>query len=155
VISVLHVDPAFATVPIVDSVTAWTRQSDGHTILNITIIHSGYYPTHYVDWVQINVTGTIKQINLTASSPVDQTANSTFIVPYDMGIVTDTPTVQVRAHCTVHGPSDWSTAMQVPEFSLTQLFLTLMVITVAALVLSMVFRSKRLLEVVKSLRRFE
>jgi desulfoferrodoxin (superoxide reductase-like protein) len=132
VISVLYVDPVFATVPVVDNVTAWTRQSDGHTILNITITHYNYYPGHYVDWVQINVTGVIKQISLTASSPVDQTVSSTFMVPYDMGIVTDTPTVQTQAHCTIHGPSAWSTATQVPEFSSAQLFLTLVAVAVAA-----------------------
>jgi desulfoferrodoxin (superoxide reductase-like protein) len=146
VISAFYVNPVFATVPVVDSVTAWTRLSDGHTVLNITITHYGYYSGHYVDWVQINVTGTVKQINLTASSPVDQTVNSTFIVPYDMGVVTDTPTVQARAHCTIHGPSAWSTATQVPEFSPAQSFLTSITMAVGALLLSKGFRSKRRLE---------
>jgi desulfoferrodoxin (superoxide reductase-like protein) len=130
-IAVFCISPVFATVPVVNSVTAWTRQSDNHTILNITVTHYNYYAGHYVDWVQINVSGTIERINLTASSPVDQTANSTFIVPFDMGIVTDTPIVQAQAHCRIHGPSDWSTATRVPEFSSTQLLLASMVLAAA------------------------
>jgi desulfoferrodoxin (superoxide reductase-like protein) len=102
-ITVFCISPAFATVQVVNSVTAWTRQSDNHTILNITITHYNYYSGHYVDWVQINVSGTIERINLTDSSPVDQAASPTFVVPFDMGIVTDKPIVQAQAHCTVHG----------------------------------------------------
>ena len=43
----------------VSSVVFSTRQSDNHTILNITVLHFNYYPGHYVNSVQIDVNGTI------------------------------------------------------------------------------------------------
>jgi desulfoferrodoxin (superoxide reductase-like protein) len=133
VIAVCQVAPVFADVPAVTGITAWTRQSDNHTILNITVVHNGYYSGHYVEWIPLNVSDTFQQISLTESSPVDQTASSTFVVPYDMGVVTDSPTVQAQAYCTVHGSGSWSTVLTVPEFSSLQLVLILMVLTVTAL----------------------
>lgn len=133
VISVCQVAPAFADVPAVTGITAWTRQSDNHTILNITVVHNAYYSGHYVIWVQVNVSGALQQISLTDTSPVDQTVSSTFVVPYDMGVVTDSPTVQAQAYCTVHGEGAWSTVLTVPEFSSLQLVLILVVLTVTAL----------------------
>ena len=133
VIAVFQVAPVFADAPAVTGVTAWTRQSDNHMILNITVVHNGYFPGHYVNWVQVNVSGTVQMVSMTDSSPVDQTVNSTFVVPYDMGVVSDTPTVQAQANCLVHGSSSWSAVLTVPEFSSLQLVLVLVVLTVAAL----------------------
>ena len=133
VIAVCQVAPVFADVPAVTGVTAWTRQSDNHTILNITVVHNGYFPGHYVNWVRVNVSGTVQTVNMTDSSPVDQTVSSTFVVPYDMGVVSDTPTVQAQANCIVHGSSSWSAVLTVPEFSSLQLVLVIVVLTVAAL----------------------
>jgi len=133
VIAVCQVAPVFADVPAVTGITAWTRQSDNHTILNITVVHNGYFLGHYVNWVQVNVSGTVQKVNMTERAPVDQTVSSTFVVPYDMGVVSDTPTVQAQADCTVHGSSSWSAVLTVPEFSSLQLVLILVVLTVAAL----------------------
>ena len=90
-------------MPTVTGVTAWTRQSDNQTILSITVAHSNYFSGHYVNWVQVNISGTVQTISMTDSSPVDQTASSTFVVPYDMGVLSDTPTVQAKANCNIHG----------------------------------------------------
>ena len=130
---VLHVSPAFANVPTVTSVVAWTRQVDNHTILNITIVHTGYYPGHYVNWIKVNVSGTVHTLTMTDSSPVDQTHSSTFVVSYDMGVVTGTPTVQVQANCIIHGPSTWSPVITVPELSSLQLCIVLVVLTILVL----------------------
>lgn len=119
-IAVFHIAPVFANVPSVTDVTAWTRQGDNHTILNITVIHSGYFSGHYVNWLQVNISGTIQTISMTDTSPVDQTMSSTFVVTYDMGVITDTPTVQAQANCIVHGPSAWSVVLTLPEFSSLQ-----------------------------------
>jgi desulfoferrodoxin (superoxide reductase-like protein) len=102
-IAVFQTAPVFANVPTVTGVTAWTRQSDNHTILNITVAHSNYFSGHYVNWVQVNISGTVQTISMTDSSPVDQTVSSTFVVPYDMGVLSDTPTVQAKANCNIHG----------------------------------------------------
>ena len=133
VIAVCQVAPVFADVPAVTGITAWTRQSDNHTILNITVVHNGYYSGHYVIWIQVNVSDALQAISLTDTSPVDQTVSSTFVVPHDIGVVTDNPTVQAQAYCTVHGEGSWSTILTVPEFSSLQLVLILAVLTVAAL----------------------
>jgi desulfoferrodoxin (superoxide reductase-like protein) len=132
-IAVLQTAPAFANVPTVTSVVAWTRQSDNHTILNITVVHTGYFSGHYVDWVKVNISGTVQTMNLTDSSPVDQTSSSTFVVPYDMGVLSDTPTTQAQANCIVHGPSPWSPTLTIPEFSSLQLVLALVILTIATL----------------------
>jgi len=133
VIAVFQAAPVFANVPTVTGVTAWIRQSDNHTILNVTVVHSGYFPGHYVNWVQVNVSGTVQTVSMTDSSPVDQTFSSAFVVPYDMGILLDTPTVQALANCNLHGLSSWSAVLTVAEFSSLQLVLVLVVLTVAAL----------------------
>jgi len=141
IIAVFQTVTAFANVPTVTGVTAWTRQSDNHTILNITVTHSAYFSGHYVNWIQVNISGPIQTINMTDSSPADQTASSTFVIPYDMGVVSDTPAVQSQANCIIHGPSTWSTAVTVPEFSSLQLLLVLVVLTVSPVLLR--FRSKK------------
>ena len=133
VIAVCQVAPVFADVPVVTRITAWTRQSDNHTILNITVVHNGYYSEHYVSWIPLNVSGAFHSIDMNDSWPVDQTVSSTFVVPYDMGVFSNNPTVQAQAYCTLHGPSPWSTVFTVPEFSSLQLVLILVVLTVAAL----------------------
>jgi desulfoferrodoxin (superoxide reductase-like protein) len=133
VIAVCQVAPVFADVPVVTGITAWTRQSDNHTILDITVVHHNYYSGHYVNWVQVNVSGTVQTVSMTDLSPVDQTVSSNFVVPYDTGVVSDSPTVQAKVNCTLHGPSSWSAVFTVPEFSSLQLVLVLVVLTVAAL----------------------
>jgi len=135
----LNTSPALANVPSVTDVIAWTRQSDNHTILNITIFHSGYYPGHYVDWVQVDVSGTIHKIDMTASSPVDQTTSSTFTVTYDLGVISGNPTVQAEAHCTIHGTGAWSPLTTVPELSPFMLILALASLTTVA----SLFRKRR------------
>jgi desulfoferrodoxin (superoxide reductase-like protein) len=106
-----QVNSAFADVPVVNGVSAWTRESDNHTILNITITHHNYFSGHYVNWVKINVSGTINTMGLNEPQP-----ETTFTVQYDLGIVSQNPTVQVMANCNLHGSSSWSEAVQVSEF---------------------------------------
>lgn len=142
-IAVFHIAPVFANVPSVTDVTAWTRQGDNHTILNITVIHSGYFSGHYVNWLQVNISGTIQTISMTDTSPVDQTMSSTFVVTYDMGVITDTPTVQAQANCIVHGPSAWSVVLTLPEFSSLQLLSFLVILTVTTLLLRSRSRKRR------------
>ena len=103
------VDTAFADVPVVNSVKPWTRTSDNHVILNITITHHDYYTGHYVDWAQVDIDGAIDAINLSPPQPLNQP----FVTQYDMGIVIGNPTVRAMAHCNLHGSSGWSTPVQI------------------------------------------
>lgn len=118
---------ALADIPTVENVEPWTSGSD--TILNITVRHALPLTSHYVDKVEVDIDGTIHDVALTPQSTV------TFVEPYNMGEVTDTPTVQVRAHCNLHGWSGWSDPLAVPEFSTVSLLLILAIVSIAALLL--------------------
>jgi len=98
------VDSVYADVPMVNSVKPWTRSSDSHTVLNITVTHRDYYTGHYVDWVQVDVNGTVDNVDLSPPQPI----NLPFLVQYDMGIVSGTSTIRARAHCTLHGSGAWT-----------------------------------------------
>jgi len=104
VVSSSIVDSVFADVPVVNTIEPWTRPSDSHTILNIIVTHHDYYSGHYVDWIQVDVNGAVNTVDLSPPQPV----NLPFVVHYDMGLVSGTPTVRARAHCTLHGSSAWS-----------------------------------------------
>jgi uncharacterized membrane protein YozB (DUF420 family) len=105
--SVLVVNTVFADVPVVNSVKPWTRASDSHLVLNITVTHRNYYTGHYVDTVRVDVNGTINTVNLSPPQIV------TFVVEYDTGVVAANLTVRAMAHCTVHGSSSWSSPVQI------------------------------------------
>jgi desulfoferrodoxin (superoxide reductase-like protein) len=111
-VSILEVNTAFADVPVVNGIVVWTRSSDNHTILNITLTHHNYFAGHYVDWVKVDVGGITNTMNLSEPQP-----DSTFITQFDLGLVSDTPTAQAMANCIIHGPSVWSEPVTVPEFS--------------------------------------
>lgn len=98
------VDSVFADVPVVSNVEPWTRSSDNHTVLNITITHRNYYSGHYVDWIQVDLDGTVDTVDLSPPQPV----NLPFIVQYDMGLVSGNPMIRARAHCNLHGSSAWA-----------------------------------------------
>jgi hypothetical protein len=130
-IATLQIRPVLALVPSVDAPVPWT--SGTHTILNITVRHDKTVPplpSHYVDYIEVDVDGTPDIVDLDPSQPEDF-----FVVQYDMGEVTGTPTVKVRAHCTVHDLSAYSPSVQVPEFSFFQLLLILAIITIAIVLL--------------------
>ena len=130
-IAILQVLPVFADYPHIDNIIPWTRTSDNHTILNITITHDTGAPTvsHYVDIVEVNVSGTLHDLPQTPQSTVQ------FTVQYDMGIVTDRPLVQANAHCTVHSWGGWSNPVEIPEFSVIQLIPIIAIISIAFLLL--------------------
>jgi uncharacterized membrane protein YozB (DUF420 family) len=107
--SVLIVDTAFADVPVVNSIKPWTRTSDNHVVLNITVTHRNYYTGHYVDSLQVDIDGAIDTVNLSPPQPFNQA----FVVEYDMGVISTNPTVRARAHCTLHGSSGWSASVKI------------------------------------------
>lgn len=105
--SALVVNTALADVPVVNIVKPWTRMSDNHVILNITITHNNYYTGHYIDWMRMDIDGTIDTVNLSPPQPV------TFVVEYDVGAISTNPIVRAIAHCTLHGSSGWSTSVKI------------------------------------------
>lgn len=122
-----RINSVLADVPTVESIEPWTSETDN--ILNITVRHSSPTSSHYVDKVEIDIDGAVNNVDLTPQSKV------TFVVQYNMGEVVDTPTVQARSHCTLHGWSGWSESVEIPEFSTVHLLLVLAIVTITVLFL--------------------
>ncbi len=118
---------ALADVPSVLSIEPWKDGPD--TVLNITVRHSSPTSSHYVNKVEVDVNGTIHDIDLTPQSTV------TFTVQYDMGELAAEVPVQARAYCTVHGWSSWSSPVVVPEFAFIQLLPIFAVVAIAVMLL--------------------
>jgi desulfoferrodoxin (superoxide reductase-like protein) len=126
-VSAFDVNTALADVPVVNGIVVWTRPSDNHTILDITLTHHNYFTGHYVDWIRVNVSGIVNTINLSEPQP-----DSTFIVQYDLGLVSGTPAAQAMVNCNTHGSSAWSETVAVPEF--LAVYALFLLITLASVV---------------------
>ena len=104
-----------ANVPAILDIS--TVESAGKVSLDITINHlnpsigQGYSSDHYVDLVEVEIDGTSHQISVMQPPTAE-----TFRVTYYVGNVTGFPTVRVRAHCTIHGWSEWSQPQVIPEY---------------------------------------
>jgi hypothetical protein len=115
--------------PVVDSVIVFG--SGGITKLNVTVSHSPQSPTHYLDFIEVNLNGTI------LTFPVSYRPENTFSVICNLGPITGNPTVTVRAHCNVDGYSQTSFGpIVVPEFQNPAMLLILLLVTSCILILS-------------------
>ncbi|MDH7563330.1 MAG: hypothetical protein QHH24_00390 [Candidatus Bathyarchaeota archaeon] len=116
-----------AGVPAILDVIVWN--DGGNTVLNVTVSHSPQTPSHYLDRIEIDLSGD-NRIFQVAYRP-----ENTFVVQCDLGVI-DAPTnATVRAHCNIDGYSPLYGPILVPEFShilLSFLFMmaTLLVATV-------------------------
>jgi desulfoferrodoxin (superoxide reductase-like protein) len=110
--------PAFAIVPEVRNVVAY--DVGGSTYLNVTVYHTPEQADHYVNSIEA-----IMGSNTTDLIIGVQTLNASdmFTISYDLGPVSGTPTITVKAHCNIHGWSTVNWTGQVPEFSLPMLLL--------------------------------
>lgn len=79
-----------------------TSKENGHTILVIRINHATPSATHYVNMIEIDVNGDVKQV--TGLKP--QTSEE-FEYRADLGEISGTPVIKVRAHCIIHGWGSW------------------------------------------------
>jgi len=120
-----HVGTATANVPTVLQIVNISQGSEGK--IRLEIAHSSPSSAHYVDLVEVQVNGATQQFNLQP-----QSANP-FTVELDLGAVQGTPDVRARAHCNLHGWSDWSQTIAVPEFpTVVIMALTLLVAVLAS-----------------------
>ena len=131
-----NINPVSAQTLYIDSVEKYTSGTD--TILNITVSHQSpyvdpgqYNPLDYVDHLEIEIDGAFPYTLVnTADYQVIH-----FSVQYNMGEVTGTPVVRVRA-CRLQGDDgEWFGPITVPEFSLIHLAPILMVTTIAILLI--------------------
>jgi len=122
-----HAGTAVANVPTVLQIVNISQGSDGKISLEIT--HQGPSPNHYVDMVEVQVNGATQQFSLQPQT------TDPFTVELDLGMLQGTPEVKARAHCNIHGWSDWSQTIAVPEFP------TVALVTSTLLVTMLVFRA--------------
>jgi len=122
---------ASAIVPEVRNVVVYDNGVS--TFLNVTVYHYPEETTtpHYVDIIRVTVAGNTTELHI-GVQPL--TLQNTFTITYDMGPISGTPTALVEAHCIQNGWSSTNKTIQVPEFSLSAMLLTLAFATSLALV---------------------
>jgi hypothetical protein len=97
------------------------------TWLDVTMHHTpppALGLSHYVSNVQLEINGSVQDL------PQSPQSTETFSVQYSLGPNSDTYSVRARASCIVHGYSEWSNIVTVPEVSLLTVVLLLALITV-------------------------
>ncbi len=110
--------PASAIVPEVRKLVVWSSGSD--TVLNVTVYHTPAEDSfHYVYMIQVDISGDVRNF------PISVPSTTEFTIPCNLGPIEGTPLATVRAICTFDGSSAWTAPIQVPEFSLLSLLLTL------------------------------
>jgi desulfoferrodoxin (superoxide reductase-like protein) len=78
--------------------------------IRLKIRHVSPTPIHYISIIEVDVDGQIMQFNL---EPQD---SDPFTVELDLGEIQGTPNVRARAYCNLHGWSEWSDQIEIPEF---------------------------------------
>ena len=130
-VSASQVGPAFSHAPEVRSVVP--RDVDGTTHLNITVWHDIERLLHYVDIIEVTWSTNITSLTM---DPKPLRPDGTFTIDYSMGPVSGTPTITVKASCTITGYAGsipWNGP--IPEFSTLALLPIFMIGTLAAVIL--------------------
>jgi desulfoferrodoxin (superoxide reductase-like protein) len=113
--------PVFAVVPEVRSVVPWNNGRS--VILNVTVYHTPEISAHHVDAIEVTMGANTTDLSISVQN---LSSDDTFTVPYDLGPVSGTPTITVRAHCNVHGWSTVNWSGVIPEFQVLVLLLALL-----------------------------
>jgi desulfoferrodoxin (superoxide reductase-like protein) len=119
--------PVKADVPTLLNIEPWISGTE--TILNITVRHFAPTSSHYIDIIQVDVNGTVNDVNLNSQSI------NPFSVQYNMGELISEPSVRIRAHCNLHGWGGWSASQIIPELSFNHLILVLVLLSTALIIL--------------------
>jgi hypothetical protein len=110
---------------------------NGSVHLNITVWHDVETSLHYVDNVEVTF-GTNTTSLMIGPQPLKP--DGTFTFDYDLGQISDTPIINVRARCTISGYSGavpWTG--QIPEFSS---IIILPLFMIAALFMVVLFKKR-------------
>ena len=123
-----------AAPPKIESLTWFTQltQTGSSTTVEITIRYVNPPPEAYLDKVEVKVDSKVYTIDRPSRAPAEITVES-----LELGVITGTPTVQARAHSTVDGWGDWSSAVTIPEFPIPLVVLFLAALTMLALSLKL------------------
>jgi desulfoferrodoxin (superoxide reductase-like protein) len=115
---------AVANVPTILQIENISEGSAGKIRLQISHLPPpDIGPNHYVDTVEVQIAGVTKQFDLQPQS------TEQFTVELDLGQVQGAPDVKARAHCNLHGWSDWSETVPVPEFPTTAIVASTLLLT--------------------------
>ena len=143
----LNINPVSAQQLNIDSVDPYTSGTD--TILNITITHVApdaspgvFNPLNFVDTIEIDMDGDLQTLgDVQMVSVADASYGvTTFSIQYNMGEVTGTPTVYVRAN-NLQMNGEWFPYV-IPEFSLFLLVPFFIVGSIAVLLIKSKITSK-------------
>jgi len=116
------------------------RDVGGVTYLNITVWHDANSSVHYVDIIEVTDGAN------TTSLPIDPQsleADGTFAIDYNMGSVSGTPIIIVRARCTITGYSgavSWTG--KIPEFSSVIVLSAFIISTLIAIIFVLSTRTR-------------
>jgi len=110
----------FAVVPEVRSVVPWNNGTS--VTLNVTVYHTPEISVHHVDVIEVTMGANTTDLGISIQ---DLSPDDTFTVSYNLGPVSGTPTITVRAHCNVHGWSTVNWSGVIPEFQVSILPLAL------------------------------
>ena len=128
----IFVRPVYAGFPVVSNVIVWNNGAN--TVLNATVSHSPQTSIHYLDRIEVNISGDNRIF------PVASRPETTFVVQCDLGIIEAPTNATVRAHCNIDGYSlSLYGPMLVPEFSSMLLLPLFMIATLLAVI---VYRRK-------------
>ena len=109
-----YVGSVAADVPVIVSIENVSNVALGFgpatVIIKVTISLSKPSSSHYVDLVQVDIGGTVRDY------PLKPQSSNPFTVSLTLGQYGPPQIVNVRAHCSTGGWSDWSGPIPVPEF---------------------------------------
>jgi len=130
------IEKAYADVPTVLQIENLSQGTFGR--IRIQIRHANPSGGHYVD--QLEVIGRKGGESMTKIVTLQPQSSNPFTVEVseEVGVTIVDAYVKVRAHCSLHGWSNWSDEVQVPEFH--ELASTVIVAMVAS---ALVLRRKR------------
>ena len=97
-----------ANVPTILQIVNVSHDGEGNIRLQIT--HSNPSPSHYVNMAEVQVGGKTTQF------PLGPQTTDPFTINLDLGPLQGTPDVRARVNCNLHGWSDWSQSIPIPEF---------------------------------------
>ncbi len=128
----IFVKTVSAGYPEVSNVIVWNNGAN--TVLNVTVSHSPQTSIHYLDRVEVDLSGDNRIF------PVTHRPETTFVVQCDLGIIESPTNATVRAHCNIDGYSlSLYGPILVPEFPS---FLILPLFMIATLLAVIVYRRK-------------
>ena len=110
----------------------------GNTHLDITVWHDIESSVHYVDTIEVSYSSNTTSFTI---NPQPLEPDGTFTIDYNMGPIPGTPTITVKARCTITGytgGSPWTG--QIPEF---QYIFFLSIFLTATLIATILFKRAR------------